>query len=283
VISAERKEEERSVDDGWSRAAAGGVRRSLGGRRARPPPRPSPRRLQARRRRGPSRRRRMRRRPVRVPSPFPRFHQPSSNGFIRYSVPYADPLFKYVYMFCKPNRSFLARAVAWVLRRAAKISIGCRSYGFNYLRGITVSSPKVRCLRVSSFLLALGNASPDTRSNHVCIAFQGAVDSICIGEIRLGLRRPLAQLGFTVLTHGPILQLQISDLDIVLRQPVKSANKKKPSSRKSNSSSPAKSKGKTKGKGKWRLITSMASVLSLSIVELRLKVQHSHQIFELHQ
>jgi hypothetical protein len=175
-------------------------------------------------------------------------------------------------MFCKPNRSFLARVVAWVLRRAAKISIGCRSYGFNYLRDITVSSPKVRYLRpvysVSSFLLALGNASPDTRSNHMCVAFQGAVESICIGEIRLGLRRPLAQLGFTVLTHGPILQLQISDLDIVLRQPVKSANKKKPSSRKSNSSSSAKSKGK----GKWRLITSMSSVLSLSIVELRLKV-----------
>jgi hypothetical protein len=283
VVSSERKEEERSVDDGWPRAAAGGVRRRLGGRRAHSPPRPSPRRLQARRRRGPSRRRRMRRRPVRVPSPFPRFHQPSSNGFIRYSVPYADPLFKYVYMFCKPNRSFLARVVAWVLRRAAKISIGCRSYGFNYLRDITVSSPKVRYLRpvysVSSFLLALGNASPDTRSNHMCVAFQGAVESICIGEIRLGLRRPLAQLGFTVLTHGPILQLQISDLDIVLRQPVKSANKKKPSSRKSNSSSSAKSKGK----GKWRLITSMSSVLSLSIVELRLKVQHSHQIFELHQ
>ncbi|KAK3151633.1 hypothetical protein QOZ80_3AG0248430 [Eleusine coracana subsp. coracana] len=136
---------------------------------------------------------------------------------------------------------FLARAVTWVLRRAAKISIGCRSYGFIYLRDITILSPK------------------------------GAVESICIGEIGLGLRRPLNQMGLTVLTHGPILQLQISDLDIVLRQPVKSANKKKPSSRKSTSSSSAKSKGKNKGKSRWRLITSMASVVSLSIVELRLK------------
>ncbi|TVU47028.1 hypothetical protein EJB05_06604 [Eragrostis curvula] len=136
---------------------------------------------------------------------------------------------------------FLARAVAWVLLRVAKISIGCSSYGFNYVRDITISSPK------------------------------GAVESICIGEIRLGLRRPLNQMGFAVLTHGPILQLQISDLDVVLRQPVKSANKKKPPSRKSTSSSSAKAKGKTKGKAKWRLITSMASVLSLSIVELRIK------------
>nr|CAB3500797.1 unnamed protein product [Digitaria exilis] len=135
----------------------------------------------------------------------------------------------------------LARAVAWVLRRAAKLSIGCRSYGLNYLRDITISSPK------------------------------GAVESICIGEIRLDLRKPLTQLGFTILTHGPILQLQISDLDFVLRQPAKSANKKKPSPRKPSSSSSIKSKGKSKGQAKWRLITSVASLLSLSIVELRLK------------
>ncbi|KAG0551097.1 hypothetical protein BDA96_01G394300 [Sorghum bicolor] len=135
----------------------------------------------------------------------------------------------------------LARAVAWVLRRAAKVSIGCRSYGLNYLRDITISSPK------------------------------GAVESICIGEIRLGLRKPITQLGFTILTHGPILQLQISDLDVVLRQPVKSANKKKPAPRKPTSTTAAKSKGKSKGQAKWSLITSMASLLSLSIVELRLK------------
>uniref|UniRef100_A0A0D9VU36 FMP27/BLTP2/Hobbit GFWDK motif-containing RBG unit domain-containing protein n=1 Tax=Leersia perrieri TaxID=77586 RepID=A0A0D9VU36_9ORYZ len=136
---------------------------------------------------------------------------------------------------------FLAKAVAWVLRRAAKLSIGCRSYGFNYLRDITINSPK------------------------------GAVDSICIGEIRLGLRRPLTHLGFTILNHGPILQLQISDLDIVLRQPAKTPSKKKPPPRKSTSTSLAKAKGKPKGQAKWRLITNIASLLSLSIVELRLK------------
>ncbi|KAL6649941.1 hypothetical protein ACP70R_014165 [Stipagrostis hirtigluma subsp. patula] len=136
---------------------------------------------------------------------------------------------------------FLARAVAWVLHRTVKLSIGCRSYGVNYLRDITVSSPK------------------------------GAVESICVGEIRLALRKPLTQLGFSILTHGPILQLQISDLDIVLRQPVKSANKKKSAPHKSTSTSPAKAKGKSKAQAKWRLITSVASLLSLSIVELRLK------------
>uniref|UniRef100_A0A0E0E3G3 FMP27/BLTP2/Hobbit GFWDK motif-containing RBG unit domain-containing protein n=1 Tax=Oryza meridionalis TaxID=40149 RepID=A0A0E0E3G3_9ORYZ len=136
---------------------------------------------------------------------------------------------------------FLARVVAWVLRRTAKLSIGCRSFSFNYLRDITIKSPK------------------------------GAVDSICVGEIRLSLRRPLTQLGFTILNHGHILQLQISDLDIVLRQPAKSAKKKKPPPRKSTSTSPAKGKGKPKGQGKWRLITNIASLLSLSIVELRFK------------
>ncbi|KAG8063345.1 hypothetical protein GUJ93_ZPchr0003g18208 [Zizania palustris] len=134
---------------------------------------------------------------------------------------------------------FLARALAWVLRRTAKLSIGCRSYGFNYLRDITINSPK------------------------------GAVDSICIGEIRLGLRRPITHLGFTILSHGPILQLQISDLDIVLRQPAKSTNKKKPPPRKSTSNSPA--KAKAKGEVKWRLITNIASLLSLSVTELRFK------------
>lgn len=113
--------------------------------------------------------------------------------------------------------------------------------------------------------------------------FQGAVESICIGEIRLGLRKPITQLGFTILTHGPILQLQISDLDVVLRQPVKSANKKKPAPRKPTSTTTAKAKGKSKGQAKWRLITSMASLLSLSIAELRLKVLPSIQILQLHQ
>ncbi|KAM0879685.1 hypothetical protein ACQ4PT_034073 [Festuca glaucescens] len=135
----------------------------------------------------------------------------------------------------------LAKALTWVLRRVAKLSIGCRSYGLNYLRGITLNSPK------------------------------GPLQSISIGEIRLGLRKPITQLGFTILTQGPILQLRISDLDIVLRQPTKSGNKKKPPPRKSTSASSAKPKGKAKGQGKWRLITNVASLLSLSIVELKLK------------
>jgi hypothetical protein len=58
----------------------------------------------------------------------------------------------------------------------------------------------------------------------------------------------------------------------VLRQPTKSGNKKKPASRKPTSASSAKPKGKAKGQGKWRLITNVASLLSLSIVELKLKV-----------
>lgn len=135
----------------------------------------------------------------------------------------------------------LAKAVAWVLRRAAKLSIGCRSYGLNYLRGITIKSPK------------------------------GPLQSLSIGEIRLGLRKPLTQLGFSILTQGPMLQLRISDLEIVLRQPAKSANKKKPPPRNSTSASSAKPKGKAKGQAKWRIITNVANLFSLSIVELRLK------------
>lgn len=134
-----------------------------------------------------------------------------------------------------------AKALAWVLRRTAKLSIGCRSYGFNYLRGITINSPK------------------------------GPLQSISVGEIRLGLRKPLTQLGLTILTQGPVLQLRISELDIVLRQPAKSANKKKPAPRKPTSASSPKPEGKSKGQAKWRLITNVASLLSLSLVDLRFK------------
>ena len=65
----------------------------------------------------------------------------------------------------QPNRSFLAKAVAWVLQRAAKLSIGCRSYGLNYLRDITISSPKVPQGYGSVYLLSSlslhANADPD--------------------------------------------------------------------------------------------------------------------------
>lgn len=134
-----------------------------------------------------------------------------------------------------------AKALAWVLRRTAKLSIGCRSYGFNYLRGITINSPK------------------------------GPLQSLSVGEIRLGLRKPLTQLGLAILTQGPVLQLRISELHIVLRQPAKSANKKKPARRKPTSVSSPKQKGNSKGQAKWRLITNVASLLSLSVVDLRLK------------
>ncbi|XBI71816.1 hypothetical protein VPH35_065929 [Triticum aestivum] len=139
------------------------------------------------------------------------------------------------------KRSLFAKALAWVLRRMAKLSIGCRSYGFNYLRGITINSPK------------------------------GPLQSISVGEIRLGLRKPLTQLGLTILTQGPVLQLRISELHIVLRQPAKSANEKKPAPRKPTSASSPKPKENSKGQAKWRLITNVASLLSLSLVDLRLK------------
>lgn len=109
--------------------------------------------------------------------------------------------------------------------------------------------------------------------------FQGPLQSISVGEIRLGLRKPLTQLGLTILTQGPVLQLRISELHIVLRQPAKSANKKKPAPRKPTSASSPKPKGNSKGQAKWRLITNVASLLSLSLVDLRLKVPPSCHIF----
>lgn len=57
----------------------------------------------------------------------------------------------------------------------------------------------------------------------------------------------------------------------MLRQPAKSANKKTPPPRKSTSTSSAKGKGKSEGQAKWRLITNVASLLSFSVAELRLK------------
>ncbi|XWS25397.1 hypothetical protein CRYUN_Cryun27aG0064900 [Craigia yunnanensis] len=89
--------------------------------------------------------------------------------------------------------------------------------------------------------------------------FQGAVESILVGEIKLSLRQSLVKLGAGIISKDPKLQVLISDLEIVLRPPSKSSQKAK--SRKPH----------TSGRGKWMVVANIARFLSVSITDLVLK------------
>ncbi|VFQ86788.1 unnamed protein product [Cuscuta campestris] len=94
---------------------------------------------------------------------------------------------------------------------------------------------------------------------------KGAVESICIGEIRLSLRQSLVKLGAGFLSRDPKLQVLISDLEIVMRTSSKSTqSSKKTSSRSSHRS-------RKSGRGKWTVVANMARFLSVSVTELALR------------
>ena len=90
--------------------------------------------------------------------------------------------------------------------------------------------------------------------------FQGAVESILVGEIKLSLRQSLVKLGAGIISKDPKLQVLICDLEIVLRPSSKSSQKAK--SR----------KPRTSGRGKWMVVANIARFLSVSIMDLVLKV-----------
>ncbi|KAF6160647.1 hypothetical protein GIB67_019587 [Kingdonia uniflora] len=90
--------------------------------------------------------------------------------------------------------------------------------------------------------------------------FQGAVESVFVGEIKLSLRQSLVRLGFGFISRDPKLQLLICDLEIVMKSSAK--NVKKPRSRKPRSS----------GRGKWMIVANMARFLSVAVTELVLKM-----------
>lgn len=92
------------------------------------------------------------------------------------------------------------------------------------------------------------------------MVLQGAVESICVGEIKLSLRKSLVKLGCSFISRDPKLQFLISDLEIVMRPQEKRT--KKSTSKKPRSS----------GRGKWMIVTNVARFLSVSVMELVVKV-----------
>ncbi|CAN6482336.1 unnamed protein product [Victoria cruziana] len=125
---------------------------------------------------------------------------------------------------------FAARLLAWLLSRTLGASVRFRVAGCNSLRDVVMKFKK------------------------------GAVESICVGEIKLSLRKSLVKLGCSFISRDPKLQFLISDLEIVMRPQEKRT--KKSTSKKPRSS----------GRGKWMIVTNVARFLSVSVMELVIKV-----------
>ncbi|CAH9105183.1 unnamed protein product [Cuscuta epithymum] len=94
---------------------------------------------------------------------------------------------------------------------------------------------------------------------------KGAVESICIGEIRLSLRQSLVKLGAGFLSRDPKLQVLISDLEIVLRTSRKSTQSSQ------NTRPRSSHRARKSGRGKWMVVANMARFLSVSVTELAVR------------
>lgn len=127
---------------------------------------------------------------------------------------------------------FAARLLAWLFSRVLGATVGFRIASFNCLRDVTLKFKK------------------------------GSVESLTIGEFKLSLRKTLVKLGAGFVSKDPKLQLLISDLEIVLRHSEKNNKRKKLSSPKSHSAS----------RGKWMVLANMARYLSVSLVDLTVKM-----------
>ncbi|KAL7250902.1 hypothetical protein ACSBR1_012839 [Camellia fascicularis] len=57
------------------------------------------------------------------------------------------------------------------------------------------------------------------------VGFQGAVESVSVGEIRVSLRQSLVKLGVGFISKDPKLQVLICDLEVVMRPSGKSTQK----------------------------------------------------------
>ncbi len=87
--------------------------------------------------------------------------------------------------------------------------------------------------------------------------WQGAVESVSVGEIRLSLRQSLVKLG---VSKDPKLQVLICDLEVVVRPSTKSTSKAKIQ------------RPRTAGRGKWMVVANIARYLSVSVTDLVVKV-----------
>ncbi|XP_072971943.1 protein SABRE-like isoform X2 [Typha angustifolia] len=127
---------------------------------------------------------------------------------------------------------FAARLLAWLLSRTLGATVGFRVVRCNCLRDITMTFRK------------------------------GIVQSISIGEVKLSLRKSLLKLGTSFTSQNPKLELLISDLEIVLRPSAQNVKKTRSQARRSHS----------RGKGKWMVLSNMARLLSVTVMELIVKV-----------
>lgn len=92
--------------------------------------------------------------------------------------------------------------------------------------------------------------------------FQGAIESILIGEIKLSLRESLDK-GFNIFSGDQKVQLFISDLEVYLRTSSQSIKKNKVNKPRSS---------RKLGRGTWVLLSHIARLLSLSVTEVNVKV-----------
>lgn len=99
------------------------------------------------------------------------------------------------------------------------------------------------------------------------VNLQGAVESVCVGEIRFSLRQSLVKLGVGFMSRDPKLQLLISDIEIVIRASNKNAKKSESQKSRRSRSNP--------GRGKWMVVANMARFLSISVTDLIVKVSCS--------
>ncbi|XP_051126536.1 protein SABRE-like [Andrographis paniculata] len=127
---------------------------------------------------------------------------------------------------------FIAKLVLRIVTRAMGASIAFRFAGCNCLRDVVLKLNK------------------------------GAVESICVGEIRLSLRKSLVTLGAFFGSGNPKLHFVICNLEIVTRSSGKSTSK--PRTKKSSGSG----KGKAK---KIMVLANMARFLSITLIEFGLK------------
>ena len=99
-----------------------------------------------------------------------------------------------------------------------------------------------------------------------CDDFQGAIESVSIGEIKLSLRKSLVKLGFSVISRDPKLQLLICDLEVVIRPSEK------------NLKTTRTQRPRSAGRGKWMVVANMARFLSVSVTELVVKVSNWYPV-----
>ena len=94
------------------------------------------------------------------------------------------------------------------------------------------------------------------------VFFQGAIESVSAGEIKLSLRQSLVKLGVGFLSRDPKVQVLICDLEVVMRSSTSAKNVPKAKSQKPRNS----------GRGKWMVVANIARFLSVSVADMVVKV-----------